>query len=138
MGRQRAPRGEGWLALSGLVVAGLALPLARSAHAPEFAAILAVSSISLLAGQRWAIAAVVLAELFLLPSVWPRALETGWLPRLIAFATLVAILPGVRALPRAATALLGMAGRDRTDRLYRFTHLGLVAVGVFAALLPLL
>ncbi|TMQ03739.1 MAG: hypothetical protein E6J90_31760 [Deltaproteobacteria bacterium] len=138
MGRQLAQRGEGWLALSGLVGAGLALPLARSANSPEFASILAVSSIALLAGQRWAIAAVVLAELFLVPTVWPRALETGWISRLIVFATLVAIIPGVRAMPRAAAVLVGMIGRDRTDRLCRRTHIGLVAIGVFAALMPLL
>jgi hypothetical protein len=138
MGRQTAPRGEGWLALSGLLGAGLALPLSRCAHGPEFAAILAVSSIALLAGQRWAIAAVVLAELFLLPTVWPRALETGWISRLIALATLLAIMPGVRAVPRAAAALVSMIGRDRTDRLYRCTRIGFVAIGVFAAIMPLL
>ena len=138
MGRQRAHLGEGWIALSGLAGAGLALPLARSAHGPEFAAILAVSAIALLAGQRWAIAAVVLAEICLLPTVWPRALESGWISRLIAVATLLAIVPGVRAMPRAAAALVGVTGRDRTDRMCRRAHLGLVAVGVFAAVLPLL
>ena len=74
MERQRAPRDDGWLAWTGLVGAGLALPLAPGRwHGPEFAAILAVSAIALLAGQRWAIAAIVLAELCLLPTVWPRA-----------------------------------------------------------------
>ena len=140
MGWQRDHRGEGWLALTGLVGAGLALPLAPGTwHAPEFASILAVSAIALLAGQRWAIAAIVLAEICLVPTVWPRAvLESGWISRLIALATLVAIIPGVRAMPRAAAVLVGMTGRGRTEHLCRYTHLGLVAAGVLIAIVPLL
>jgi hypothetical protein len=140
MGWQRERRGDSWLAFTGLIGAGLALPLAQGAwHGPEFAAILAVSAIALLAGQRWAIAAIVLAELCLVPTVWPRAvLETGLLSRLIAFATLTAIIPGMLAMPRAAVALVGMTGRGATERLCRRAHVGLVAIGVLAVLLPLL
>lgn len=126
--------------MSGLVSAGLALPLAPSAwHGPEVAAILAVAAISLLAGQRWAIAVIVLAELFLLPTVWPRALlGAGGGPRLIAVATLTAIVPGVLAMPRAAVALAAMAGHGGTERICRCTHIGLLAIGLFAVLAPLL
>ncbi len=130
---------EGWIALSGLVSAGLALPLAPSAwHGPEVAAILAVAAIALLAGQRWAVAVIVLAELCLLPTVWPRAvLGAGGSPRWIALATLTAIVPGVRAMPQAAVALAAMTG-GRTERMCRCTHIGLLAIGVFAVLAPLL
>lgn len=140
MGWQRAHHGDGWLAWTGLAGAGLALPLAQGAwHGPEFAAILAVSAIALLAGQRWAIAAIVLAELCLLPTVWPRAvLENGAISRLIAFATLAAIVPGVRAMPRAAIALVGVTGRGPTERRCRHTHIGLVAIGIIATIAPLL
>jgi hypothetical protein len=142
MGWHRAdPRERNfWPVLSGLVVAGLALPLAQSAwHGPEVAAILAVSAIALLAGQRWAIAVLVLAELFLLPTVWPRALFGGdVLPRLVAFGTLIAMIPGVLALPRAMAVLSGMTGRGRTARRDRYTQFGLVAIGVFALITPLL
>jgi hypothetical protein len=140
MGRQRVHHGEGWLALSGLVCAGLALPLAPSAwHGPEVAAILAVAAIALLAGQRWGVAVIVLAELCLLPTVWPRAvLGAGGSPRLIAAATLVAIVPGMVAMPRAAVALATMAGHGGTERICRGTQLGLLAIGVFAVLAPLL
>jgi len=140
MGWQRDPHCESWLALSGLVGAGLALPLAPSAwHGPEVAAVLAVAAIALLAGQRWAVAVIVLAELCLLPTVWPRAvLGTGWISRLIALATLTAIVPGLLAMPRAAVALAAMAGRGRTERICRCTHIGLLAIGVFAVLAPLL
>jgi hypothetical protein len=139
MRRQHGHR-EGWLALSGLVSAGLALPVAPSAwHGPEVAAILAVAAIALLAGQRWAVAVIVLAELCLLPTVWPRAvLGAGGSPRLIALATLAAIVPGVLAMPRAAVALAAMAGHGGTERICRCTHIGLLAIGVFAVLAPLL
>jgi hypothetical protein len=140
MGRQREHHREGWLALSGLVSAGLALPLAPSAwHGPEVAAILAVAAIALLAGQRWAVAVIVLAELCLLPTVWPRAvLGAGGSPRLVAVATLTAIVPGMLAMPRAAVALAAMTGRGGTERVCRCTQLGLLAIGVFALLAPLL
>jgi hypothetical protein len=140
MRRQREGHREGWLALSGLVSAGLALPLAPSAwHGPEVAATLAVAAISLLAGQRWAVAVIVLAEFCLLPTVWPRALMgTGGSPRLIALATLTAIIPGVLAMPRAAVVLAAMTGRGETERMCRYTHVGLLAIGVFAVLAPLL
>lgn len=131
---------EGWLALSGLVSAGLALPLAPSAwHGPEVAAILAVAAIALLAGQRWAVAVIVLAQLCLLPTVWPRAvLGAGGSPRLIALATLTAIIPGVLAMPRAAVALAVITGHGQTERICRCTHVCLLAIGVFAVLAPLL
>src|SRR4029078_13078899 len=118
MRRHREQPRDGWLALSVLVTPGLALPLAPSAwHGPEVAAILAVAAISLLAGQRWAVAVIVLAELCLLPTVWPRAvLGTRGSPRLIALATLTAIIPGVVAMPRAAVALAAMAGHGGTER----------------------
>lgn len=140
MRREREHHREGWLALSGLVSAGLALPLAPSAwHGPEVAAILAVAAIALLAGQRWAVAVIVLAQLCLLPTVWPRAvLGAGGSPRLISLATLTAIIPGMLAMPRAAVALAAMTGHDQTERICRCTHVCLLAIGVFAVLAPLL
>lgn len=140
MCQNREHHREGWLALSGLVSAGLALPVAPSAwHGPEVAAILAVAAIALLAGQRWAVAVIVLAQLCLLPTVWPRAvLGAGGSPRLIALATLTAIIPGVLAMPRAAVALAAMTGHDQTERICRCTHVCLLAIGVFAVLAPLL
>lgn len=140
MGAQRGLARDGWLVVTALVTAGLALPLAQSTwHGPEVAAILAVAAVSLLAGQRWAVAVIVLAELSLLPTIWPRAvLGPGGVPRLIACATLVAIIPGVCAVPRAAIALAAISGRTATERTYRYAHLGLLVLGVFAVLAPLL
>lgn len=118
----------------------LALPLAQSTwHGPEVAACLAVAAVALLAGQRWAIAVIVIAELFLVPTVWPRAFLGGddLAARLVALATLAAIVPGALAMRRAAAVLVVMTSRRRTAQVYRRFHAGLVAVAVLAVVLPL-
>jgi hypothetical protein len=118
----------------------LALPLAQSTwHGPEVAAVLAVSATALLAGQRWAIAVIVIADLFLLPTVWPRAFLGGDLAsRSVALITLAAIVPGVLAMRRAAAVLVVMTGQLRTPQMCRRVHAVLVAISVIAAGLPLL
>ncbi|HEY0190062.1 MAG TPA: hypothetical protein VGC42_03000 [Kofleriaceae bacterium] len=129
-----------WLASTGLVTAMLALPLAQSAwHGPEAAAVLAVAAVALLAGQRWAIAVIVIAELFLLPTVWPRAFLGGDLTsRLVAIATLAAIVPGMLAMRRASAVLVVIAGGPRTASIHRRFHAGLVTVALIAVALPLI
>src|SRR5262245_573469 len=106
--RLRRQRKDIWLAATALIGGLLALPLAQSAwHGPEVAAVLAVSATALFAGQRWAIALIVIAELFLLPTVWPRAFLGGELAsRITALATLAAIAPGLIAMRRAAAVLV--------------------------------
>lgn len=133
-------RKDTWLAITGLIGGLLALPLAQSAwHGPEVAAVLAVSATALFAGQRWAIALIVIADLFLLPTVWPRAFLDGDLAtRIAALVTLVAIVPGLVAMRRAATVLVVMSGRPRTQQMCRRVHVGLIAVMVIAVLVPLL
>ncbi|HEX4416952.1 MAG TPA: hypothetical protein VH165_03590 [Kofleriaceae bacterium] len=122
----------------------LALPLAQSTwHGPEVAAVLAISAVALFAGQRWAIALIVIAELFLLPTVWPRAFLGAagggdLASRVVALVTLAAIVPGVLAMRRAATVLVVMTGRRRTQQICRRVHAGLLAVAAFALLVPLL
>jgi hypothetical protein len=119
----------------------LALPLAPSSwHGPEVASVLAVSATALLAGQRWAIALVVLAQLLLLPTVWPRAFLPGndLIVRLAGLGSLIAIAPGVIAMRRAAAALVLVTGRRRTRTTCRRFHAGLVLAGAVAAALPLL
>lgn len=140
MGAPLGHRREGWLALSGLVSAGLALPLAQSAwHGPEVAAIVAVASVSLLAGQRWPVAVIVLGQVFLLPTVVQRAvLGPGGVPRLVAIATILVIVPALLALPRALAALTSITGRTGTERMYRHAQLGLLAIVVVAVVTPLL
>lgn len=138
--RRRSHRKDAWLAWTGLVGGLLALPLAQSSwHGPEVAAVLTVSAIALFAGQRWAIGLIVIAELFLLPTVWPRAFLAGDLAsRGVALVTLAAIVPGGLAMRRAAAVLVLMTGQHRTQETCRRVYLGLVAIGVIAVIVPLL
>jgi hypothetical protein len=128
-----------WLAGTAILAAMLALPLAQSSwHGPEVAAVLAVSATALFAGQRWAIALIVIAELFLLPTVWPRAFLEGDLSsRCVALVTLAAIVPGVLAMRRAAAVLVVTTGLRRTRQMCRGVHVALVAICVIAAIVPL-
>ena len=140
--RLRRRRDDLWISLTALVAAMLALPFAQSAwHGPEVAAVLAVAATAQLAGQRWPIAVIVLAELLLLPTVWPRAfLADGVMDaqRIAAMATLVAVVPGLLATKRASAALVLLLFGSRTRLVVRRVHLGIAASGLFAALLPLL
>jgi hypothetical protein len=138
--RNRQQRRDVWLAATALLGGLLALPLAQSAwHGPEVAAVLVVSATALFAGQRWAIALIVIAELFLLPTVWPRAFLSGDLvSRVMAMVTLASIVPGVLAMRRAAAVIVVMTGQHRTQRTCRRVHLGLIAVSVIAVLVPFL
>lgn len=139
--RLRRRRSDVWVAATALVAAMLALPFAQSSwHGPEVAAVLAVAATSLLAGQRWAVAVIVIAELMLMPTVWPRAFlgEHLLMARLAALATLIAIVPGVLSMKRAAAALVMISNRPRTRTIVRRVHLGLVLSGLIATLLPLL
>lgn len=139
--RLRRRRDDLWIAITALIAAMLALPFAQSAwHGPEVAAVLAVAATALLAGQRWAVAVIVIAELMLMPTVWPRAfLDDGaqLMARIASLATLIAIVPGVLSMKRAAAALVLVTGRERTRHVVRRVHIGLVLSGLIATLLPL-
>ena len=137
--RVRQRRNDAWLGFSALVVALLALPLAQSSwHGPEVAAVLAVSATALFAGQRWAIALIVIAEVLLLPTVWPRVFLHGDLEsRCLGLVTLAAIVPGVLAMPRAAVVLVVMTGRRGTQQVCRRVFAVLVALSVLTAAVPL-
>ena len=140
--RLRRRRDDVWIAATALIAAMLALPFAQSTwHGPEVAAVLAVAATALLAGQRWAIAVIVVAQLLLMPTVWPRAfLDDGGMlmARFAALATLFAIVPGVLSMKRAAAALVLITNRPRTRQIVRRVHMGLVLSGLIATLLPLL
>ena len=130
-----------WIASTALLAAMLALPLAQNSwNGPEVAAVLVVSATAMLAGQRWAIALVVLAELLLVPTVVPRAFVLGAeLPvRTVAFISVASLVPGLLAMRRAAAAMVLVTGRPRTQLVCRKFHRGLVAGAVLAMIIPLL
>ena len=128
-----------WISFTALLASMLALPLGQNSwHGPEVAAVLAVSATAMLANQRWAIALVVVAQLMLVPTLVPRMLMapadlTAGLTGLIAIAALV---PGLLAMRRAAAAMVLITGWQRTQSTCRRAHVGLIAAGALAAVLP--
>ena len=119
----------------------LALPLAQSSwHGPEVASTLAVSAVALLAGQRWAVALIFIAELLLLPTIWPRAFFGGvdlWPGRIAALGSLAMVVPGLLAARRAAAAMVLLSGFERTSLTCRRVQYAFAALGIIAAALPL-
>ncbi|MBK9031661.1 MAG: hypothetical protein IPL61_10060 [Myxococcales bacterium] len=107
------------MAGSGLAAAFAALPLPAHAHSPELAAVLAVGAIAALAGFRWGVAVIVLAEVFLVAAVWPLAILAR--PPSVAAQIAVAIacvgaVPGMIRLARGGCEvvdLLGVSARWR-------------------------
>jgi hypothetical protein len=138
LARRRRHRRDAWLAATAMVGALLALPLAQSAwHGSEVAAVLAIAATAQFAGHRWAIAVIVIAELFLLPTVWPRAFLEGELDsRIVALLTLVAMVPSLLAMRRAAAVLVALTGRRRPRQMRRWIHTGLLVSCAIAIALP--
>lgn len=137
----RRRRDDLWIAISALAAALLALPLAQSSwHGPEVSSVLAIAATAMFAGQRWAIAVIVIAELLLIPTVWPRAFlgEVDTFTRVAALGSLLALIPGVLAVRRAAAALVLVSGWRRTRAMCRRAHLALVVLGFILSLLPIL
>ena len=136
----RSRRSDAWIATTALVAGMAALPLAQSTwHGPEVAATLAVAAVAMLAGQRWAIAIIVVAQLLLLPTIWPRAFlgHADLVSRLPALISVFAVVPGILAMKRAAAALVMVTGVPRTRFAHRGLQLALTVGGVVAVLLPL-
>lgn len=133
-------RDDVWIAMTGLTAAMLALPFApNSWNGPEVASVLAVSATAMLAGQRWAVALVVIAELLLVPTVVPRALVGG--PISIAavhFLSIAMLVPGLLATRRAAAALVLLSGWERTQLKVRRLHFALVFALTLVGLIPFL
>ena len=135
---RRKHRREAWLAATAMLGALLALPPAHSAwHGSEIAAVLALAAIAQFAGHRWAIAVIVLAELLLLPTVWPRAFLPGELgSRLVALATLAAMVPSLLSMHRAAAVLVALTSRRPPRQVRRWIHAGLIVSCGIAIVLP--
>jgi hypothetical protein len=133
-------RDDLWIALSALAAAMLALPFAHNSwNGPEVAAVLAVSATAMLAGQRWAIALVVIAELLLVPTCVPRAFAGGelWIGA-VSLLAVAMLVPGLLATRRAAAALVLLTGWRRTQRTCRRFHLALMFGLTLVGLLPIL
>jgi hypothetical protein len=120
------------LAVLGLLAALAAFALPLTGHtakmAPEISSVLVIGSLAVLAGHRWAVAIVVLADILLLGVVWPLAVYTyppsGWAQAASVFAT-AGTLPGLVLLRRSLGPLVDLVtGGGRSAR-FRATTAGL-------------
>ncbi|MFT3700537.1 MAG: hypothetical protein QM831_45760 [Kofleriaceae bacterium] len=134
--RLRRNRSDLWIGITALTASMLALPLAPSSwNGPEISATLAVAATCWLAGQRWGIALIAIAELLLAPTLAVSAFHDGSVASLIA---LLACVPGILSLRRAAAALVAVLGIERTSILCRRVHAAVIAIAVIVVALPLI
>lgn len=92
----------------GLLAALAVLPLPTVGVTPEVAATLAVGAVALLAGQRWGIAVVVLADIAQIGALWPRAFlhdPPSTMAQVGVAIGIAGALPGLISLGRAAPEL---------------------------------
>ena len=129
-------RWERIAALSALVAALLALPLPPIAHAPEFAATLAVGAVAALGGMRWGIAVLAITDALLFASLWPIATgDFSTFEQTLATAACVATIPGLLSVGRSAPHAMALLGVRRAPRTLRWVRVALcvAAVAVVAA-----
>jgi hypothetical protein len=103
----------------GLVAALATLPLPTIGVTPEIASVLAVSAVALLAGHRWGLAVVVLADVALVGALWPRAFlqdPPSTLAQIGVALGIAGALPGVVALRRFAPAVGELITGEATAR----------------------
>jgi len=117
-----------WIGSFGLIAALAVFPLPTEGSTPEIASIVAVAAIALLAGQRWALPIVVLADLALVGALWPRAFHDppDPLAQLGLCLGLIGALPGAASLSRAAQPLAELVTGRASDRRRRIAHAAIV------------
>jgi hypothetical protein len=134
--RSRLRRSDQIIGISSLLGAAAAMPLAAS---PEGAAVLAVAAIALLAGERWAIGLVIVAELALLGALLPFLLkQPPPFQTAAAWLSVAAAFPAMAVTRRGAAALALLSGLRRTPTTCRAFHLALLGLAVFAGCAPLI
>ncbi|HEY4059893.1 MAG TPA: hypothetical protein VGM39_24930 [Kofleriaceae bacterium] len=136
--RSKLRKADLWIGLTALTAAMLALPTAQNNwHGPEVAATLAVAATAMLAGQRWAIALVFISEMLLVPTIVPRMLShAGLYANVTGLLAVMAVVPGILAMRRAAAAMVLLTGWKRTQTSVRRANIALVAGAVLVALIP--
>jgi hypothetical protein len=117
------------------------MPLPTVAQTPEIASVLAVGAIALLAGQRWALPIVVLADIALIGAVWPRAFlhdPPSTEAQVGVVLGLAGALPGIVAFGRAAPELAELVLGKATQRGRSFSMAILVTSSTLWIAAPLM
>jgi hypothetical protein len=124
----------------GLLAALAVLPLPTVKETPEVAAVLAVAAVALLAGERWALPILVLADVALIGLLWPRAFlhdPPSQEARIGVFLGLAGALPGIVAFGRAAPALAELVLGQPTQRAHSYARVVLIATSALWIASPL-
>lgn len=123
--------------MSAAVTVALALPFATVRA--DAVAVLALAAVALLAGQRWALGIAVVASLMVVRSLLPLAIHQPLgAGGLIAALAVLATLPALFELRRAAAALALLARAPRTRARCRLITFALGAFALFCGCQPFL
>jgi hypothetical protein len=131
---------ERWIGCFGLVAALAVFPLPTVGSTPEIASIVAVAAIALLAGQRWAMPLLVLADIALCGALWPRAFFQDPPSRAAQLGVLLGIagaLPGVISIGRASVPLAELVLGRVSGRTRELSRYGLFAIAMVWIAMPL-
>lgn len=125
------------LAVSGLLAALVALPLAPHGGSPEITAALAVAAVAVLAGHRWAVGLVVIGALLAWPDLVARIASRHGEPGepLAAGIAAVVMVPALISVRRAAALLLASLGVERGHVRVRVAQAAVLSSGVVGAML---
>ena len=134
--RRRRRRRELLTAGLGAVAAVTTLPQTGTVHGAEIAAVLLLASLAVIAGHRWALAILTLAELSLVAALSPKL--TTWPPDPVALATtaiaIAAMVPGLFRTDRAAVGLAELCGIRKNPRNLRTLRHAMWAVPAMSLL----
>lgn len=133
-------RSDLWIGALGLIAALAVLPLPTVAETPEIASVLAVAAVALLAGQRWALPVVVLADVALIGALWPRAFlhdPPSTEAQVGVLLGLAGALPGIVSLGRAAPALAELVLGRSSQRAQFFSKVAITATAALWIIAPL-
>jgi len=125
----------------GLLAALAVLPLPTVGVTPEVAATLAVGAVALLAGQRWGLAVVVLADIAQIGALWPRAFlhdPPSTMAQIGVAIGIAGALPGLISLGRAAPELAELVLGHASPRGRAMTRVAMVLGAVLCLAGPLI
>lgn len=117
------------------------MPLPGHNHIPELAAVLAIGSLALLAGYRWGLAVLVVAEIFLVGAVWPLAFlakPPSVAAQIAVIVSCCGALPGVLSLRTGAAEVVGLCGWRRNRHAIGIARTALLATSVLVWTMPFL
>jgi hypothetical protein len=128
------------VAVSALVAALCALPLPPISNGPEIASSLAVGAVIVLAGLRWGLALLGVTAALLIVTFAPFVLydgDAGDPLRVVGAIAMLAALPSLWSIRRAAPHWLELAGLRRGPSAFRTARRTLVAGALVILALPL-